>query len=313
LKDVCVFNGDLELARQVFPNAVRLLDACRQWENAEGFVEKHPGHPFVDWANVGKAGVCAPINAIYHIALNAAADTAERIGEPVRAAEWRARAGRIAALYHAKFWNEARGLYVDNVAGGAQSAMFSQHTQAITVLAGLHRVEATPLLQRTVKDESLTRTEPYFSFYLLEALGRNGLAGEGLDFIRRRWGAMIEQGATSFWEEWQTNGTFRAGRWTPRPRSHCHAWSAAPTAWLSRYVLGVRVEEYGGPIVIEPNPCGLTEASGVVPTSYGPVAIKWRARDGLLSVTAKAPKGAQTLAKDPAGWAGKATFTINEL
>jgi len=309
LKDTCLFNNDPSLARDVLPNAVRLLEKCVAHTNAAGLLEETPYKTFIDWANVGKAGVVAPMNAIYHIALSAMAETAEWIGETAVAAQCRARAEAVAAVYHTTFWNEARGLYIDNVADGQQSASFSQHTQAITALAGLARGDVRALLRKTLDEPGLVQTEPYFSFYLVEALARNGLAADALAFLRRRWGAMLDQGATTFWEEWQRNGTFRGGRWTPRPRSHCHAWSAAPTAWLSRYVLGVRVEQYGGPIIIEPNPCGLAEASGVVPTAYGPVAIQWRAQGGRLAVDAAVPAGVSTQTREPAGYEGATTFT----
>jgi hypothetical protein len=93
-----------------------------------------------------------------------------------------------------------------------------------------------------------------------------------------------------------------------RPRSHCHAWSAAPTAWLSRYVLGVRVERYRGPVIVEPNPCGLREASGTVPTLYGPVRIAWRRTEAGLTVEVEAPAGAPLDLREPAGFAGRCEY-----
>lgn len=310
IKDVCLFNGDLSLARAVLPRLIRLLDGVALSENGDGLLEDTPYHAFIDWANVGKTGCCAPMNAIYVIALNAAADTAAQIGEGDIAAQCRGKAQRIADVFHDKFWNEERGLYVDNIVDGAQTDYFSQHTQSITVLAGLTRVNDNALLRKTVDDDSLVQTEPYFSFYLVEALAQSGLADVALDYLRRRWGKMLDGGATTFWEEWQVDGTYRAGRWTPRPRSHCHAWSAAPTAWLSRHVLGVRVEEYNGPVIVEPNHCGLEQANGIVPTRDGDIRVEWQVEGDRLVGTIEAPSGVEIDLREPAGYEGKMEFAI---
>ena len=59
-------------------------------------------------------------------------------------------------------------------------------------------------------------------------------------------------------------------------RSHCHGWSAAPTYFLSSYVLGVRPGGSGyKPAVIEPRPGDLKWCRGIVPTPHGDIAIQW--------------------------------------
>ena len=306
--DVLLFGGDAEFAKSVFPNIVKLLDWFEEYRNSDGLLEDVQGAIFIDWANVGKQGICAPLNAIYYTALRSAAQIASAIGENSYAQKWQERCNNIEEVFHKTFWNSDRELYVDNIVSGRSTGMFSQHAQAMAALTGLSRVDNASLLARTVEDKSLVRTEPYFSFYLVEALARCGLAQKGLDFIRERWGAMLDQGATSFWEEWQVTGTFRAGRWIPRPRSHCHAWSAAPTAWLSRYVLGVRVESLNGQIVVEPQPCDLERASGVVPTRYGLVRIAWEVKDARLYVKADIPQNTKAEFLVPSGFEGRTDY-----
>jgi hypothetical protein len=306
--DVLLFDGDVEFAKSVFPNIVRLMDWFEPYRNDDGFVEDVKGTTFIDWANVGKKGICAPLNAIYYLVLQAAAEIARVTGNSSHAEQWSERARAIEKVFHYQFWDQGRGFYADNVISGQRTEMFSQHTQAMAALTGLSRVDDSDLLTRTLEDRNLVRTEPYFSFYLLEALARCGLAQRGLDFIRERWCAMLDQGATSFWEEWQVTGTFRGGRWLPRPRSHCHAWSAAPTAWLSRYVLGVRVESMDGSIIIEPQPCGIDRAYGTVPTRYGPVKISWEIKNGRLNVRTNVPEGARVGFREPPGFEGKVDY-----
>ncbi len=306
--DVLLHDGDAEFAGRFVPNMERLLEWFAPFENPDGLLESVPGWVFIDWANVGREGTCAPLNATYCIALEAGAVVAEKAGRREAAEEWRRRAGCLRDAFHGAFYDPERDLYVDNLVGGRRTEMFSQHTQSIAVLAGLTRGDERELMRRTAESEDLVRTQPYFSFYLLEALGQVGLARLARDFIRERWGAMLDEGATSFWEEWQFGGTFRGGRWVARPRSHCHAWSAAPTAWLSRYVLGVRVDSPDGPVLVAPQTCGLERAEGSVPTRWGPIGVAWEVRDGRFSVEVDAPEDAPVEFREPADYAGLSDF-----
>jgi len=308
LLDILRFDGDLAFAARLLPTLQRLLAWFDGHRNADGLLENVPGWVFIDWANVGREGVCAPLNATYVMNLKAAAEVALGLGRADQADEWRAKAEAVRAVFHETFWDDARQLYADNVVAGCRTGMFSLHTQSIAALAGLVQVDAAALLRRALDDSSVVRTEPYFSFYLLETLASAGLAEAGLDFVREKWGAMLEGGATSFWEEWQVDGTFRQGRWLPRPRSHCHAWSAGPTAWLSRYILGVRPDADGDAVIIQPHRAGLERASGVVPTRYGPVSVAWETTESGLRIEWAASPDAVVELREPPGFEGRAEF-----
>lgn len=289
--DALRFDGDLTFAASMLPHLDRLFAWFDRHLNPDGLLEDVPD-AFIDWANVGRGGVCAPMNAIYRLALLAAAEVGLACGDPTRADGWQDRADRVRDAFHNAFWDDAAGYYRDNVVDGLPQERYSQHTQSMAVLAGVAQGESRALMARTIADPGLVQTEPYFSYYLCEALAEAGEAATALDFLHRRWGRMLESGATTFWEEWSLGGTFRSGRWLPRPRSHCHAWSAAPTAWLSRHVLGVRIERASGPVIIQPNPCGMAHASGAVPTAYGTIEVSWTCADGVLDVKVTAPDGA---------------------
>ena len=74
-------------------------------------------------------------------------------------------------------------------------------------------------------------------------------------------------------------------------RSHCHAWSAAPTYFLSAYILGVRCNSVGFKnILIDPYPCGLTFVKGSVPLPCGRVDLKWEIKDEIMHIEVKAPE-----------------------
>jgi len=137
LVDVLLFDRDLAFTRQLFPTLVRLLRWFDAHRNNEGLLENVPGWVFIDWAAVGKEGICAPLNAIYAIALRNASEIARLLDHPSLAAEWEAKALAISQAFHRHFWNKERGLYVENINERFQTDNFSQHTQAKAVLSGL--------------------------------------------------------------------------------------------------------------------------------------------------------------------------------
>ena len=130
----------------------------------------------------------------------------------------------------------------------------------------------------------------FFGYYMLQALP----TGPALELIRRYWGAMLDFGATTFWEDFDLTWTRNAGRIDELPQpgkddlhadfgnfcykglrhSLCHGWAAGPAPFLSERVLGVRFLEPGGRrIEVAPELGGLEFVSGVVPSAFGPIRV----------------------------------------
>ena len=100
----------------------------------------------------------------------------------------------------------------------------------------------------------------FYGYYMLEAMSLAGENRRAIDTVRDYWGAMLDVGATSFWENFDiawTNGCTRIDE-LPVPgrkdihgdygefcykgyrHSLCHGWSSGPAAWLINHVLGIR-------------------------------------------------------------------------
>ena len=75
--------------------------------------------------------------------------------------------------------------------------------------------------------------------------------------------------------------------------SRCHAYSAAPTAVLSRHVAGVRPATPGSrAIIIEPQINLLEHCRAVVPTGWHDIKVSWqRESDGQTRLQWEAPEG----------------------
>ena len=135
----------------------------------------------------------------------------------------------------------------------------------------------------------------FYGYYMLEALAKAGRYAEAMDLISEYWGAMIDLGATSFWEDFDIDWMANAGRIDELPsedkvdvhrtygnycyqglrHSLCHGWASGPTAWLSRYVLGLEPADIGQTkVLVNPHLGNLEWAEGSYPTPYGTIWIR---------------------------------------
>lgn len=153
----------------------------------------------------------------------------------------------------------------------------------------------------------------FYGYYMLNARAKAGDYKGALDNIREYWGAMLDLGATTFWEDFDINWMKNAARidevvpegkvdvhasyggycYKGYRHSFCHGWASGPTTWLSRYVLGVEPLEAGCKKVrITPNLGDLKWVEGSFPTPYGVIEIKHtKQADGRIESEINAPEG----------------------
>ena len=313
-REFVLFTGDRERGRALLDFVRRNVEGLAACINEQGLLDIRAWNMF-DWApmDTPSRGVVTHQNCQLVHALRDAAELADWLGEGALAASWRPMADALSEAINARLWNEEKRAYTDCLReGGAHSPVFSQQTQTAAYISGVASGERgrrcweiieTPDPSPAPGVPGFVRAgSPFFEFFLLEGYQREGKDREFLDTIRRDWGRMIDLGATTFWETWTSQGD----RLT---RSHCHAWSAAPTFFLSTHVLGVRPGGPGfQPVVVEPHPCGLAWCRGVMPTPLGDVAVQWENEAGQPFVLrVRAPEGLEIDARLPR----EGTFDLN--
>lgn len=290
-RDYYLHHGDREYLlanRDYIMGLVRQLDAC---VDAAG-EERMTGVRFLDWPSSEQDDVIHDgLQSLTYMTLAAAREIAGWLGD----------------------------MELDGVAAACMERMGSCKVKAtdasqavsLRLLAGLSAdVEADC---RTLLRNGVEAFSPFYGYYAVEALARNGHGAEAMEMISTYWGAMLDLGATTFWEDLNypdVKGASRIDELVP-PGGHdihrdggaycyvglrlsmCHGWAAGPTPWLQRYVLGVRPMEPGCRIVeVRPTLGRLEYAEGTVPTPYGPIEVKVsRDSKGKTVVKAKAPKG----------------------
>jgi alpha-L-rhamnosidase len=187
----------------------------------------------------------------------------------------------------------------------------SKSGAALLSLAGM--MNAKQVSDQVLKVGGPKGVSTFYGYYVLHALAKAGDVETALEFIRTYWGAMLDLGATTFWEDfnldWMPNaaridelvppgkkdihGDFGAYCYQGFRHSLCHGWASGPTAWLSQIVLGIQPLEPGFKRVrIQPQLGSLKWVEGSYPTPLGAIQVRHeRKADGSISSKIKAPKG----------------------
>ncbi|SEN76890.1 alpha-L-rhamnosidase [bacterium A37T11] len=191
----------------------------------------------------------------------------------------------------------------------------SKQAAALMAIAGI--IPAEQANKDVLSVGGASNFSTFYGYYMLQAKAQAGDYQGALDVIRQFWGAMLDLGATTFWEdfnlEWLSNagridelvpngkkdihGDYGAYCYLGFRHSLCHGWASGPTAWLSEHVLGINVLEPGCRVIqINPHLGDLTFAEGTYPTPQGVLYVKHTKReDGTIKTEIKAPKGVKAI------------------
>jgi hypothetical protein len=250
-----LLTGDEVFLEETYPVALRVIQAFLPNLNAYGLVEDINYWHLIDWAHIDRRGEGAPMNALFYGALEALAKIAETLGD----ARWAGKAEHIRTVLRAHFqerlWDERHGCFADCRVGDQLSERHSEHASMAAIRFGLADDAATAAIlnkfyeaPRSPEDPLpySAECEPFFTVFVLQALDRAGRFDLALQVIRERWGRrMLDRGATSCFEEWSDNGTWRNGSFHGQMRTHSHAWSGAPAEFLITNLIGLRITEPG--------------------------------------------------------------------
>ena len=174
-------------------------------------------------------------------------------------------------------FDQKRGLMAET----AGKKVFSQHTNALAILAGaFDPVENKRIARQIMTDKSLAQATLYFNFYVFQALkkaGRGDLFIESLD----QWKYFLDKGFTTFPEHGIES------------RSDCHAWSSHPMYDLLNITCGVEPGLPGFETVsITPQLGSLNAVQGTTIHPLGPILTTYkRQKNGKLNCVIELPEG----------------------
>jgi hypothetical protein len=326
--------GDVTTMEAIFPSIQKVLGWFEEVAGSRGLVADMPYWHFMDWAGLGRDGQALALNAQLAGAYRGAAKIARAIGYDVCAEKYDRRADDITKRLDHEHWDERRGVWVDMVdpVTGEQQPRVSQHGVAglalwgnpdparvarafarITDPARVTQTPAPPVVPYGTpldEEEGVVMANTFYAHFVGEALARHGWRATALANIRQRFSGMIEAGSSTLWEA------------TTPWASLCHGFSASPTWFLSRHVLGVAAQTPGfGRITITPDLLGLDDAEGIVPIGDHQVHVALRRTPGgfeavvtgaIEAVEMKAAAGLELIEHHRDGETLRAEFKLAE-
>jgi hypothetical protein len=152
-----------------------------------------------------------------------------------------------------------------------------------------------------------------FKYDALLAVNKEKYRDVIINDIRVKYGKMLDEGATSFWEDFDLDWAPGSGRidevLTPQQgdvhgdrgafcyqgyrHSLCHGWSSAPTAFLLEEVAGIQILAPGcKEMTVKPNLGELTWVEATYPTPYGILRVSHKKMEnGQIETKIDAPAG----------------------
>lgn len=285
-----LYSGDKKLLERMIPAVEHLLARYRHLADPRDQVLTNVhlrggGFCFLDHGEIHREGVITGLNAIYCRALLAAAWIFEQIGVERKAEVLRHQAAHVARVVHDLTWLPEQGLFADCWAEGEHSDYTSWQSNVLAVYGGIARPEdyESILAHLFCEDEPyemLAHAEsnnPFFQFFVLESAFALGHRAWAVRLLRWYWGAMLERGATTWWELFDPNSNPNE---VPS-YSLCHGYGVSPNAFLCAEVAGIRPAQPGFTrVYFNPLPEVTPWVKCRIPTPYGHIETEWRLDDG---------------------------------
>lgn len=297
------FNGDREYLEDQRSYLLGLLELFHARVDENGL--EMSGGDFLDWpSNANRPAMRVGMQSLMMLTMKAGSELCTILGEN----EMASRCDECHSRMTKAARSVARNYYKDAL---APSEPGSKQGTALMVLAGI--TDAEKAAEDVLTADQTRGFSTFYGYYMLQALAKAGYHETAVRYIKDFWGAMLDLGATTFWEDFHTDwlkedvagideavpsgkkdihGDFGAYCYKGFRHSLCHGWASGPTAWLSQHVLGVNILEPGCKTVkITPHLEGLEWVEGAFPTPYGDIRISHRKTDsGKVTSEIDAPE-----------------------
>ena len=291
--------GDTEFAKQYFPYVIRNIQGMAKDINQDGLFSGAYWNMF-DWSGADQGRRTVIHNSMFLVgAIDAALDLSAAIGGTDQDKWLRVTRGNLVHAIN-KTWNEEKKSYPDSIHDdGNPSGSTCIHTSFLSLLydiIGDQNKQAAIENVLNKPEKMVPLGSPFAVLYLYQTLDKLGEQAKIIDHIYDAYLPMLQAGSTTVWE------TFPAGSYGTigfPTRSHCHAWSAAPTLFLPRIILGIVPTAPGGAEVeISPKVINdITWAKGSLATHNGPVHTSWRLDGDTIHIKYTAPEGTKVTFK----------------
>ncbi len=268
--------GDLGLLKETYPTLLEFLAYLEHFKSSTSGLLDLPEDgwsktAYIDtYGSASRSGQSTAVNAQYYGTLRTAARIANLLNDMNRSSRLNLQADQVREKANELLYLPEEHRYLTSISGDTRRKP-GPHAQAWALAYGLAPEEATSQIGVSLVDMlSQGPQTPVIGVYgmhwVYEALGKTGHIEDALDILKRYHGYMIEAGASTWWEMFNSNQFY----WS----SLSHGWGSSPTWFLSTYVLGAR---QASPTTwsLEPAWDSAKWVSGRLPLLEGELQAKW--------------------------------------
>lgn len=247
-------------------------------EQDTGYVIAQPGDwIFIDWHDAfDREGPFCAEQILLHSVYRVMEELSALMGEN---GDYCDRAAALKERIMKDFWDAEQGAFIDGFVSGRRNV--TRHAAIFAILYDFvdEKKQIQLLNQVLLNDKIHEITTPYFKLFELLAIAKLGKLELVQDYIDSYWGAMLDHGATSAWEEYipSRHGIEHYEMYGDKYGcSLCHAWGSGPILLLGKYCAGVQPTAVGtATFEVKPDPGRYTHFDAVVPIGTGTVSVHY--------------------------------------
>ncbi len=234
-------------------------------------------------------------NIYLYESLGAGAELAEANGQADKAAHWRAVRDELGATIEKTFWDEKASCYGFLMPEKHPNQAHYEHVQAVMLFNELVPERKHAQFFKVLMSNTLVPTTYSSLPYLVRAMMK----------YSRETRTFVDERLRKEFDHWALEG-FTSLPETPAgpddfswAGSCCHGWSAIPAYFANAITLGIRPLKPGfEKFEVKPYPGILKQASGSVPTPYGPIHVEWKYLIDGLHICVSHPKATRPTVKN---------------
>lgn len=230
LLDYAETSGDWSTADDLWPVVWRQLEMLQTHLDDNGlFTDPGDWWIFIDWEP--RLHKQAAVQGVILYGLQTAAALAEKLNDPTRAASLRPVIEKMKRAAREFLFSREKGVFVSG-----PEKQISWASQIWMILGRAIEGDEAARVMRSVQGmpDALKPVNPGLYHLAVQALCVSGLENDGVKLLRRYWGGMIERGATTFWEIYDSERPFLSPYGNYLVNSCCHTWSCSPAYFLRK-------------------------------------------------------------------------------
>lgn len=244
------YSGDSAFALEMLPYMKRIADGfIARLQNSRRLIECYTEEyywNFYEWQSglEGSIGGSireedrtfdAPLSAFVSFGLRSLADTLDILGDKASAEYYRNEHMKLNRAIDEQFWDVEHGAYASYIDREGNKRHYAELTNSLIVFADAAHDERLDCVLEALANKKLIPVTLSHSIFKYEAMMRDPekYARTVFDDIAEKWGYMLYNNATTFWE------TIDGAKAFGNAGSLCHGWSAVPIFFYHKYAMNM--------------------------------------------------------------------------